>query len=87
MGWIRNGKLLQAAEDDSFDVLLTGDQTLYYEQNLNRRRLAFIALTSVEWRIVKDHLPQIVTAIDNAAPGSLQAVDCGVFSRKKAAEE
>ena len=31
---LKNGKLLQAAEDDGFEVLVTGDQTLHHEQNL-----------------------------------------------------
>jgi len=88
-GWdgLKNGKLLRAAENDGFDVFLTGDQTLRHEQNMSGRRLAIIVLSSVEWRIVKDHLPMIVTAIDNAAPGSVQAVDCGKFSRKRIREK
>jgi 16S rRNA C1402 N4-methylase RsmH len=75
------------AEEDGFDLLLTGDQTLCYKQNLSGRRLAVIAMSSVEWRIVKNHLAQIVTAIHNAAPGSFQAVDCGAFSLKSSCEE
>jgi hypothetical protein len=88
MGWdgLKNGKLLDAAEADGFDVLLTGDQTLYFEQNLTGRKLAIVAMSSVEWRIVIDHLPQVVRAIDNAAPGTFQAVDCGTFSRKRSSE-
>jgi hypothetical protein len=43
-------------------------------------------MSSVEWRIVKNHLAQIITAIDNATPGSFQAVDCGAFSRKSSSE-
>lgn len=89
MGWsgLKNGKLLTAAELDRFDVLLTGDQSLYQEQNLTGRGLAVIAMSSVEWRIIKHHLPSIIAAIDEAKPGSYQAVDCGKFSRKKTIEE
>jgi predicted nuclease of predicted toxin-antitoxin system len=84
-GWngLKNGKILDAAEEDGFDVLLTGDQTLHHEQNLTGRRLAIIAMSSVEWRLVKNYLRQIAMAIDNATPGSFQAVDCGTFSRKR----
>lgn len=87
-GWdgLKNGNLIRVAEDDGFDVLLTGDQTLYYEQNLSGKRLAVISLSSVEWRIVKDHLAKIIKAIDNAAPESFQTVDCGSFSRKSSTE-
>ena len=84
-GWagLKNGELLRAAENDGIEVLLTGDQTLTYEQNLTGRTIAIVALSSVEWDILKHHLPLIVAAIDNALPGSFQAVDCGTFARKK----
>jgi hypothetical protein len=87
-GWdgFKNGKLLQAAESDGFEVLITGDRSLPHEQNLSGRGLAVIALSSVEWRIIKSHVSRIVAAIDNAAPGSFQAVDCGTFSRKSGPE-
>jgi hypothetical protein len=42
-----------------------------------------VALSSVEWDILKHNLPLIVAAIDHALPGSFQAVDCGTFTRKK----
>ena len=89
MGWdgLKNGQLLQVAEDGGFDVLVTGDQTLAYEQNLTGRQLAIVALSSVEWRIVKEYLPEIVAAVDGAARGSFQSVSCGTFSRRKSVEE
>jgi predicted nuclease of predicted toxin-antitoxin system len=54
MGWdgLKNGKLIRVAEDDGFDVLLTGDQTLCYEQNLSGKRLAVIAMSSVEAEVL-----------------------------------
>ena len=88
-GWkgLKNGKLIGAAEADGVEVLLTGDQTLVHEQNPLGRRLSIIVLSSVEWQILKNHLPVIVAAIDRATPGSFQAVDCGTFSRKSVAEK
>jgi len=84
-GWagLKNGELLRTAEHDGIDVFLTGDQTLTHEQNLKGRTIAIVALSSVEWDILKHRLPSIVAAIDNALPGSFQAVDCGTFVRKK----
>jgi hypothetical protein len=49
--------------------------------------LAIVALSSVEWRIIKDYLPQIIAAVGSARSGSFQAVDCGTFSRKKTIDE
>jgi hypothetical protein len=74
---------LRIAENDGIEVFLTGDQTLTYEQNLTGRTIAIVALSSVEWHILKHYLSLIVAAIDNALPGSFQTVDCGTFTRKK----
>jgi hypothetical protein len=79
--------LLQAAEESGFEVLVTGDQSLRNEQNLFGRRLAIVALSTNNWPIVKNYIPQILGAIDSAVPGSFQAVQCGTFSRKKAPGE
>lgn len=89
MGWagLQNGELLKAAEDSGVDVLLTGDKTLNYEQNLTGRRLAIVALSAIQLPIIKKNLPAIITALDNAVPGSFQTVDCGTFSRKRPQEE
>ncbi len=88
-GWaaLKNGELLKTAEDDGFDVFITGDQTLSYEQNLVGRRVAIIVLSSIDWHILKDNLPPILAALDTAKPGSFQEVECGNFSRKKHPED
>jgi hypothetical protein len=89
MGWtgLQNGALLRAAEESGMDVLLTGDQTLAYEQNLAGRRLAIVALSVLQLPIIKENLIKIIAAIEAAAPGSVQAVDCGAFSRKRTPKE
>lgn len=88
MGWtgLQNGALLRAAEDNGIDVLLTGDQTLVHEQNLAGRRLAIVALSAIKLPIIKEHIPEIIATIDNAVPGSFQAVNCSAFGGKKAPE-
>jgi len=45
-GWDRlsNGELLKAAEQAGFDVLLTPDQNMRYQQNLTGRRIAIVVL-------------------------------------------
>jgi hypothetical protein len=89
MGWgeLKNGELLRMAEEYGLEVFVTGDQSLVYEQNLAKRRLAIVALSSNNWPIVKNHVMQILAAIDSAVPGSFQAVDCGTFSRKRTPDE
>jgi hypothetical protein len=85
MGWagLKNGELLRAAENDGFDVFLTGDQTLAQEQNLAERRLAVVALSAIQLPIIRENLMKIISAIGTAAPGSFQIVECGSFSRRR----
>jgi hypothetical protein len=73
MNWpeqLENGELLQAAEAAAFDVLLTSDQNIRYQQNLSGRRLALVVLGSNIWPIVRKHGAGIATDVDRAAPGS-----------------
>ena len=88
-GWagLKNGELLRTTEENGMEVFLTGDQTLALEPNLAQHRMAIVVLTSIEFPILKNHLPLIISALDNAVPGSFQAVECGSFSRKPAARE
>ena len=88
-GWmgLKNGELSKAAEDDCIEVLLTGDQTLVHEQNFTVRRIAIITLSSVEFPILKNNMSLILVAIDNALPGTFQAVECGIFNRRRALPE
>jgi hypothetical protein len=63
MDWalLKNGELLRVAEDSGIDVLLTGDGTLSYEQNLTGRRLAILTLSAIQLPIIKNHLPPLMT--------------------------
>src|SRR5688572_6317289 len=60
-GWDRlhNGDLLDAAEKDGFEVLLTADQNIWYQQNLKNRKIAIIVLGSGRWTLIKRHLEEI----------------------------
>jgi hypothetical protein len=85
MGWggVKNGKLLDAAERAGFDVLITGDRTLEYEQNLSNRAIALVALSAVNWPIIEPNVARIIDAVDSAKPGTLTKIDCGAFSRRR----
>ncbi len=50
MGWagLKNGELLNAAEQLGFEAFVTGDQTLSYEQNFTGRRLAVLVLSTID---------------------------------------
>lgn len=75
-GWDRltNGELLEAAEAAGFDVLVTPDQNIRYQQNLTGRQIALVVLSKAQWPYVKNHLPEIAAAVNAATPGSYAEV-------------
>ena len=68
-GWstLRNGELLSAAEAAGFEVLVTTDRNLRYQQNLTERRIAVVVLTSTSWPRIRQVTPSVVAAVDQAA--------------------
>jgi len=49
MGWsgIQNGRLLALAEQNNFDLFLTSDRNLSFQQNLAKFKIAVVVLTAV----------------------------------------
>jgi hypothetical protein len=88
-GWdrISNGELIQAAEASAFDVVVTADQNIVYQQNLSGRRIALVVLGSNIWPIVQKYAELIVTHVNNAKPGSYSFVEMPIPLRPPRAEE
>jgi hypothetical protein len=76
-GWdrISNGELLKVAEAAGFDLLLTTDKGIRYQQNLTGRRIAIVVLGNSTWRIVRLHLDRVALAVNAATPGSYTQVE------------
>ncbi len=64
LGWSRltNGDLLAAAEG-KFDVLVTTDQNLRYQQPLTGRTLAILVLPTTSWPRLRDRVGEIIKAL------------------------
>ena len=71
-GWdkFKNGDLLTAAEEAGFDLLLTTDKNMRYQQNLQNRKIAVVVLGQQQWPILHPHIQLVVDAINAATPGS-----------------
>ncbi len=76
-GWstLANSELLRVAEEAGFDVLLTTDKNIRFQQNLEGRRIAVVVLGNGLWPFVKPMLPQVATAVETAIAGTLVMVD------------
>ena len=76
-GWdtLSNGDLLREAERAGFDVVVTADKNMRYQQNLEGRRIALVVLGTPQWPVVRLHLDKIAAAINSATPNSYVEVD------------
>ena len=82
-GWdtLSNGELLDAAEAAGFDVLLTSDKNIRYQQNLKHRKIAIVVLGNRQWPVLRLHTNLVVAAVDGTKPGTY--VEVGIPSIKK----
>src|SRR5271166_4881304 len=76
-GWdnLKNGDLLFAAEQAGFDLLLTTDKNMRYQQNLAGRKIATVVLGQQQWPQLRPHVQRVVEAVNGATPGSYAEVD------------
>jgi hypothetical protein len=76
-GWDRlaNGELIAAAEAAGFELLLTTDKNIRYQQHLTGRTIAFVVLGNQQWPTLRRYIERVVAAVNAATPGSYTEVD------------
>ena len=76
-GWdkLKNGELLVAAEEAGFELFLTTDKNIRYQQNLAQRRIAVLVLGQQQWPLLRLHIQRVVDAVNAAQPGSFAEVE------------
>lgn len=72
LGWeqLKNGELLRTAEPD-FDVLITTDSNIKYQQSLPARNIALIVLRAfrISMKYYEPLLSQILETLETIEPG------------------
>jgi hypothetical protein len=76
MGWkgVQNGALLALAQQSGFEVLITGDKNLSYQQNPAGRMIALVVLSETQWQVVRSGSDRILEALMGIAAGSYREV-------------
>ena len=76
-GWDRlgNGELLAEAEAAGFEVLITTDKNMRYQQNLTHGKIAFVVLGNQQWPVLRRYASKVVDAVEASTPGSYTEVD------------
>jgi hypothetical protein len=75
-GWsaLQNGALLNVAEQEGYDLLMTTDQNLRYQQRLADRQLSIIVLLSTSWPRIQLRIDTIQVAVANSVTGGYQEI-------------
>ena len=76
MGWtgIKNGDLVRLAEEQ-FDVFVTSDQNLRYQQNLESRRIAIVELSTNKLRRIERAAAAVCLAVANVRAGEFRRLE------------
>lgn len=76
-GWaqLRNSALLDRAEEDGYQLLITTDQSLRYQQDLAKRELAVMVLMSTAWPRIRLRTGEIRNLVSEMGPGDYAEVE------------
>jgi hypothetical protein len=77
LGWdtFSNGDLLKAAESAGFEILLTTDKNIRYQQNLAERAIAIVVLSHPRWPVMRLYADRVAAAVNAAKPGTYVEVE------------
>jgi hypothetical protein len=76
-GWeqVSNGELIDRAEQAGYQVMLTCDQSIQYQQNLTHRKISLVVLGSNIWPSVKPKIADITATLKRVSPGSFEFIE------------
>ena len=71
-GWsnLKNGELLASAEAAGFQIFVTTDKNLKYQQNLENRTIAIVSLFTTSWPRIQLQTEAVLNAVNSASSGS-----------------
>ncbi len=71
---LRNGDLLEIAASNGYDIFITCDQGIRYEQNLGRYHITVLTLMNGDWNVIRQNIGLIQMAIETAVRGEANPV-------------
>lgn len=75
-GWsdLDNGDLIEKAEQEGFEVLITTDQNMRHQQNITGRKLAVLVLLTTAWPKIQLKIDDIRESLIGLNPGEFKEV-------------
>ena len=71
-GWdtLTNGVLMDRAEEAGFEILLTTDQSIRYQQNISNRQIAVVVLMNTSWPRIARNTEVVRIALEGLQPAN-----------------
>jgi hypothetical protein len=75
MGWasVKNGELLRLAES-AFDLFITSDKNIRYQQNVKDRKISILVLSTNKWRVIENSITTITVEILQLTSGEYKEI-------------
>ncbi len=75
-GWsnLSNGDLLKSAEDQGYQIFVTTDRNLRYQQKLSDRQIAIVVLLSTSWPKIRTQTDKVCGVINEIKLGDYAEV-------------
>ena len=64
-----DGDLIRNAVQDGYDLLITCDQSIRFQQNLLRQPITVLTITTNDWHTIRTNISLVRSAIDMAQQG------------------
>lgn len=71
---MENGALLDVAEQEGYEVIVTTDQSMRHQQNLTGRRIGVVVLLTTDWNKIRLRTDAIRAAIEEVQQGDFKEV-------------
>ena len=78
---LKNGDLLKAAQEAGFEVLVTPDKNVRYQQNLMNYTIAIVVLGKPQWPALRHHVDRVMAAVNAAKPHTYCEVESPVTKK------
>ena len=72
---LRNGEPLDQAESDGYQLLITADRKMPFQQNFVHRNINVLILTTNAWPVLRQHIADINQAVNSTGANQVRELD------------
>jgi hypothetical protein len=75
LGYPEQRRVAERGGRGHFEILLTTDKNMRFQQNLAKRAIAIVVLGNSRWHLVRRYVDRVVVAVNAAKPGTYDEIE------------